>query len=90
MHAKKEGGKEGATATNGGAHSIHNTPIISHIRRLDATLVKNLKKRPNANLSMKESAHFLLGSRYLRYMATLVLGALQHVLCIDRQTHVHL
>jgi hypothetical protein len=45
-----------------------------HHRRLDATLVRNLQKRPKANLSMKESAQFLLGSRYLRYMATLVLG----------------
>jgi ATP/ADP translocase len=44
-------------------------------RRLDATLVKNLQKRPKSNLSMQESAQFLMKSRYLRYMATLVLGA---------------
>lgn len=43
-------------------------------RRLDATLVKNLK-RPKAHLSMRESGQFLMKSRYLQYMATLVLGA---------------
>ena len=42
-------------------------------RLLDSALVKNLRK-PRAKLTLKDSYSYLLGSRYLRYMATLVLG----------------
>lgn len=42
---------------------------------LTSHMVKNLQQsRPRPQLSLQESASFLLGSQYLRYMAVLVLG----------------
>ncbi len=42
---------------------------------LDSSMVKNLQqRRPRPQLSLNESTQFLLKSRYLQYMAVLVLG----------------